>query len=90
MSERDGSRPRRRKQFGWIDLDVFDDHGWPRELGGVVDQAPGLYFMGLGFQSSARSMLIHGAGYDAAHVAGQIVKRRVDRQLAERRQPTAA
>ena len=79
-----------RQQFGWVDLDVFDDHGWPRELGGVVDQAPGLYFMGLGFQSSARSMLIHGAGYDAAHVAGQIVKRRVDRQLAERRQPTAA
>lgn len=79
-----------RQQFGWVDLDVFDDHGWPRELGGVVDQAPGLYFMGLGFQSSARSMLIHGAGYDAAHVAGQIVKRRLDRQPAERRQPTAA
>ena len=79
-----------RQRFGWVDLDVFDDHGWPRELGGVVDEAPGLYFMGLGFQSSARSMLIHGASYDAAHVVGQIVRRRPDRQHAERRQPTAA
>ncbi|AXG13072.1 flavin-containing monooxygenase [Intrasporangium calvum] len=64
-----------RQQFDWVDLDVFDERGWPRELGGVVDDAPGLYFAGLGFQSSARSMLIHGAGQDAGHVARQIVGR---------------
>lgn len=79
-----------RQQFGWVDLDVFDDHGWPRELGGVVEEAPGLYFMGLGFQSSARSMLIHGAGHDAAHVVREIVRRGPVRERAEGRQPAAA
>lgn len=79
-----------RQQFGWVDLDVFDDHGWPRELGGVVHEAPGLYFMGLGFQSSARSMLIHGAGYDAAHVVREIVRRGPVWEPAESRQATAA
>jgi putative flavoprotein involved in K+ transport len=67
-----------RQTFGWIDLDVFDDRGWPHELGGVVDAAPGLYFMGLGFQSSARSMMIHGAGPDSAHVVRHILNRRQD------------
>jgi putative flavoprotein involved in K+ transport len=79
-----------RQRFGWIDLDIFDDHGWPRELGGVVDEAPGLYFVGLGFQSSARSMLIQGAGHDAAHVVGRIMQRLSRREPAEQRQATAA
>ena len=79
-----------RQQFDWVDLDVFDERGWPRELGGVVDDAPGLYFAGLGFQSSARSMLIHGAGHDAGHVARQIVGRaRMGRQ-ARHPHPAAA
>ena len=67
-----------RQTFGWIDLDVFDDRGWPRELGGVVDAAPGLYFMGLGFQSAASSMMVHGAGRDAAHVVRHLLTRRQD------------
>lgn len=79
-----------RQRFGWIDLDIFDEHGWPRELGGVVDEAPGLYFVGLGFQSSARSMLIQGAGHDAAHVVGRIMRRLSSLERAEQRQPTAA
>ncbi|MDV3220938.1 flavin-containing monooxygenase [Intrasporangium sp.] len=64
-----------RQRFGWIELDIFDEHGWPREMFGVVEEAPGLYFTGLGFQSSARSMLIHGAGPDAARVVREIVRR---------------
>jgi putative flavoprotein involved in K+ transport len=79
-----------RQQYGWVDLDVFDERGWPRELGGVVDEAPGLYFMGLGFQSSARSMLIHGAGYDAAHVAKQILQPVAAGQPVEHHQRPAA
>lgn len=62
-----------RQDFGWVDLDIFDEHGWPQEVGGVVEKAAGLYFMGLGFQSSARSMLISGASHDSAHVARQIL-----------------
>jgi len=65
-----------RQAFGWVDLDVFDEHGWPRELGGVVADAPGLYFMGLGFQTSARSMLINGARHDADTVVRHLVRHR--------------
>lgn len=79
-----------RQAFEWVNLDIFDDHGWPRELGGVVEEAPGLFFMGLGFQTSARSMLIHGAGHDAAHVVEQLAKRVTSRRSAEGRAPAAA
>lgn len=65
-----------RQTFGWIGLDIFDDRGWPHELGGVVDAAPGLYFMGLGFQSAASSMMVHGAGRDANHVVRHLLARR--------------
>lgn len=61
--------------FEWIDLPVFDANGWPEELRGVVDRAPGLFFCGLGFQSAASSMLINGACRDAAYVAKQIQQR---------------
>ena len=61
--------------FDWIDLPVFDANGWPEELRGVVDRAPGLFFCGLGFQYAASSMLIHGASRDAAYVAKRIQER---------------
>jgi putative flavoprotein involved in K+ transport len=64
-----------RQRFDWVDLPVFDHHGWPREELGVVTQAPGLYFSGLCFQSAAVSMTIHGAGPDAEHVARHIAGR---------------
>jgi putative flavoprotein involved in K+ transport len=65
-----------RQDFGWVDVDIFDERGWPRELGGVVDDAPGLYFMGLAFQTSARSMLIRGARHDALQVVRHLAKHR--------------
>ncbi len=65
-----------RHDFSWIDLPVIDDDGWPLERRGVVSSAPGLYFAGLAFQSSFRSMLIGGAGGDAEHVARHIASRR--------------
>jgi putative flavoprotein involved in K+ transport len=68
-----------RQVFGWVDLPVFDDHGWPRERFGVVDEAPGLYFNGLCFQSAAVSMTIHGAGRDAEHVVRHLAARSRDR-----------
>lgn len=74
------------QRFGWIDLDIFDEHGWPREFLGVADEAPGLYFMGLSFQSSFSSMLIHGVDHDARHIVGQILAR----ARANRRQLAAA
>jgi len=64
-----------RQDFRWIELDVFDEHGWPREFQGTVEEAPGLFFTGLAFQSAAGSMLVHGAGRDAGRVVQQILRR---------------
>jgi putative flavoprotein involved in K+ transport len=64
-----------RQVFDWVRLPVFDEDGSPREYRGVVDEAPGLFFCGLQFQFAASSMLIHGAGRDAAHVASRILHR---------------
>jgi putative flavoprotein involved in K+ transport len=65
--------------FDWIDLPVFDEHGWPREYRGVVDEAPGLFFCGLVFQYAFSSMVLPGVGRDAAFVAGRIADRSPDR-----------
>ena len=69
-----------RQVFDWVHLPAFDEDGWPREYRGVVEGVPGLFFCGIQFQYSAASMVIHGVGRDAAHVAG----------LIARRQPAAA
>jgi putative flavoprotein involved in K+ transport len=61
--------------FDWIRLPVIGEDGYPRETRGVVDEAPGLYFCGLSFQYSFSSMLITGAGHDAAYVADRLVAR---------------
>jgi len=58
-----------RHDFGWIDLPIMGDDGWPLERRGVVESQPGLYFMGLAFQYAFASMLILGAGQDAQYVA---------------------
>jgi len=64
-----------RQAFGWIDLPVFDEAGWPREYRGVVAEAPGLFFCGLSFQYAFSSMLVGGVGRDAEYVARRIVER---------------
>ncbi|RIQ13659.1 flavin-containing monooxygenase [Jiangella rhizosphaerae] len=64
-----------RQDFGWIRLPVIGDDGWPLEDRGVVPSAPGLYFTGLAFQSGFSSMLIGGAGRDAAYVARHLARR---------------
>ena len=64
-----------RQQFGWIDLPVIGEDGWPREYRGVVDDAPGLYFCGLSFQYAFSSMVFAGVGRDAAYVAEHLDRR---------------
>lgn len=61
--------------YDWIRLPVIGADGWPLEDRGVVASAPGLYFCGLSFQTSFRSMLLGGAGADAAYIARHIAKR---------------
>lgn len=62
--------------FDWIQLPIFGDDGFPRELRGVVSDAPGLFFCGLSFQYSFSSMLLAGVGRDAAFVVDRIVAAR--------------
>lgn len=63
--------------YGWIDLSVFDDYGYPIHERGVVESQPGLYFMGLLFQRTLGSALLVGVGRDARHVAEHIQSHRI-------------
>lgn len=64
-----------RPDYSWIHLPILDDDGWPEEERGVVASAPGLYFLGLLFQYGFTSMLVVGAGRDAAYVVDRIATR---------------
>ena len=64
-----------RDDFSWIDLPVFDDHGRPRQRRGVVESAPGLYFLGLEFLFRAASATLPGVGQDAKYLAQHIAER---------------
>jgi putative flavoprotein involved in K+ transport len=62
-----------RPDFSWIDVAfTMGDDGYPVQYRGVVDSAPGLYFVGLLFLHSFASMLIAGTGRDAERVAKHI------------------
>ena len=61
-----------RPNFKWIELKVFDEYGYPRHRRGIVQEAPGLYFVGLPFQTALSSALLGGVGVDAAYVVGKI------------------
>jgi len=61
-----------RPDYGWIDLPVFGEGGMPMEYRGVVDASPGLYFLGIPFLYSFTSMLVVGAGRDAAYVVDRL------------------
>jgi len=64
-----------RPDFGWVRVPGFvGDDGWPAGPRGVAS-APGLYFLGIPFQYAFSSMLVAGAGRDAAFVVDRIGER---------------
>jgi putative flavoprotein involved in K+ transport len=65
-----------RPDYGWIDIPVFGEDGWPLHVRGVVGGAPGLYFVGLLFQFSATSDVLPSRGRDARYVARHIASKR--------------
>lgn len=65
-----------RPDYGWIDLPVIGEDGWPTQDRGVVEASPGLYFLGIPFLYSFTSMLVLGAGRDAHHVVEWVARRR--------------
>ena len=79
-----------RQDFDWIHLPILGEDGWPHEVRGVVDEAPGLFFCGLAFQYSFSSMLMTGVGRDAAFVADRIAARSRRLGKAASQHPAAA
>jgi putative flavoprotein involved in K+ transport len=64
-----------RQDWSFIHPSPTGEDGWPRDDGGVMEDMPGLYFMGLLFQRGFYSMLVGGAGRDARHIARHILSR---------------
>lgn len=54
-----------RPDYSWLNLPVLTPRGHLRHDGGVVNEAPGLYAMGLPFMRRRKSSLIDGVGDDA-------------------------
>ncbi|GAC1510554.1 MAG: NAD(P)/FAD-dependent oxidoreductase [Candidatus Dormibacteraceae bacterium] len=63
------------RDYSWIQMPVVGSDGFPRHSGGVAEGEPGLYFVGLPFQTRLASGLIGGVGEDAAFVAATIANR---------------
>ena len=63
-----------RLDFGWVDLPIFDEWGYPRHVRGVTTH-PGLYAVGLPWLHSEPSAAFAGVGADAAHIVEHIVRR---------------
>ncbi|WP_170336079.1 flavin-containing monooxygenase [Ruegeria arenilitoris] len=60
-----------RQDFSWMKVDAFDPTGAPMHQRGVSTE-PGIYFLGLPWQSRRGSTFIWGVWHDAAYVADQI------------------
>jgi putative flavoprotein involved in K+ transport len=60
-----------RRDYPWLDLPIIDDHGFPRQRRGVTE-VPGLYFLGLLWQTNQGSATLFGPGVDALHLAEQM------------------
>jgi putative flavoprotein involved in K+ transport len=61
--------------YGWLKVDALDGDGRPRHQRGVSSE-PGVYFLGLPWQTRRGSSFIWGVWYDAKYVADHIVKQR--------------
>ena len=61
--------------FSWLQVDAFDDDGKPQHARGVSAE-PGIYFLGLPWQSRRGSSFIWGVWHDAAYVAEHIAIQR--------------
>jgi putative flavoprotein involved in K+ transport len=58
--------------WSWVDLPVFDN-GRLRHDGGVVTDAPGVYWLGATFLRRRKSSFIHGASDDTRDLADHLV-----------------
>ncbi|MDP4004793.1 NAD(P)/FAD-dependent oxidoreductase [Methylobacterium sp. NEAU K] len=61
--------------YRWLAVDAFDERGRPKHQRGVSAE-PGIYFLGLPWQSRRGSSFIWGVWHDAAYVADHIATQR--------------
>ena len=61
--------------FRWLHTAAVDDHGQPLHRRGI-SQEPGVYFLGLPWQTRRGSSFIWGVWYDAKYIADHISKQR--------------
>lgn len=64
-----------RTDYSWLQVDAFDERGLPRHQRGVSSE-PGIYFLGLPWQSRRGSSFIWGVWHDAKYIADQIAIQR--------------
>jgi putative flavoprotein involved in K+ transport len=57
--------------YNWLDLDIFDASGKPKHKRGVSIE-PGIYFLGLPWQTRRGSSFIWGVWHDAKYLADRI------------------
>jgi putative flavoprotein involved in K+ transport len=69
-----------RLDYGWLDLPIFDEQGFPQQKRGVSG-IPGLYFLGLLWQRNQLSATLMGPAIDARHVAATMGLPAVDPDL---------
>ena len=71
-----------RPDYTWIEVPLeLGEDGYPVQYRGVVDSAPGLYFVGMLFLHSFTSMLIAGARRDSRRVAEHLMARSSERRV---------
>lgn len=75
--------------YSWLKVDAFDAAGKPDHQRGISTE-PGVYFVGLPWQSRRGSSFIWGVWHDAKYVADHIVTRRIYSEHYKRGQPNAA
>ena len=63
------------RDYSWLKVDAFDESGNPKHQRGVSTE-PGIYFLGLPWQSRRGSSFIWGVWHDAKHLADQIAIQR--------------
>ena len=61
-----------RPDYGWLDVPVVDAKGRLRHEGGVVQDSPGLYALGLPVLRRRKSTFIYGSEDDAREVIGHL------------------
>lgn len=59
----------------WVNLDAFDEMGFPVAPDGIATDFSGLYFCGVHFLRKRKSSLLFGVGEDAAIIAETIARR---------------